>query len=757
MILQKYFRLFFIVLLLSGSSITVLAQPSASENPKPRRPKVGLVMSGGGAKGFAYIGLLKVLQEVGLEVDYIGGTSIGSIIAGFYAMGYSPDSMKAYIREQNWDDVLTDKIDRKYIAYEEKEFGDSYILALPISKKKISLQASMYEGQDVNLLLNHYFSAAYKKKDFRKLQTPFVCVATDLLTGEAVPMTSGYLPWAVRASMSIPGYFSTVKYNNRYLVDGGVVNNYPVDQVLKLGAQYIVGLDVQQGLIKSIDDLNTIPAVIDQLISFNRVKANEEGYKKTDLYINIPLKYKTMDFDSYDSIIAAGERVGREHYAELKKLADSLNAIEYKPLKKYDSRPLDSVYIDNLVVEGNKRISDTYFQNSFGKFEHSMVHIDDLEKEINIAYGTRFFSLISYEFRLNKNGGTDMIISVKEADPGYLAVGLHYNVDYSVGILLKGAFRNVVGKNTKLFANLIIGPNVFFRALFMKDNGKKPGYGAKIEIYSFGFDDYDGHDQIGRINFTNFKASVFGRSVINNKISFRIGGNYEYFRFKSKLKSEDIDSISNYNSYGNLYFAFNSDTRNRSYLSTRGSVSELRVEYVGPFSKDWVQDFFSNSLVFWLNYNQNIPMSKRWTFKTGVFLGGTYVKGLPASSDEPYLDYKVSPVQHWFYMGGLTPKNYVHGFQQFTGVKYMQRYGQYMAILRAKFQYNFYKKLYMTVRGDVGSVEWYVKDIFDPVNTVVGYGATISYDSFIGPVSVTAMGSNIYPGMSFFINIGFWF
>jgi len=744
-------------LLLSGFVFTTSAQNVPPENPKPKRPKVGLVMSGGGAKGFAYIGLLKVLQEVGLRVDYIGGTSIGSIIAGFYAMGYSPDSMVSYIRAQDWDAVLTDKIDRKYIAYEEKEFGDNYILALPINKKKITLQASMYEGQEVNLLLDRYFSAAYKKRDFNKLQTPFVCVATDLLTGEAVPLTKGYLPWAIRASMSIPGYFSTVKYDNRYLVDGGVVNNYPVEPVLKMGAKYIVGLDVQQGLVKSIDELQTIPAVIDQLISFHRVGANEEGYKKTNLYINIPMPYKTMDFDSYDSIIAIGEKVGREHYAELKSLADSLNAIEYRPLKKYDSKPLDSIYIDSVIVEGNKKVSDNYFENSFGRFSNSEVYIDDLETEIRIAYGTKFFSLISYEFRENKKGGTNLIITVTEADPGYLAVGAHYNGDYSVGILLNGTFRNLLGKNSKLFTDLIIGPNVFFRALYMKDNGAKPGYGAKIEIYSFGFNDYDGPDLIGRITFTNFKASVFGRSILKNRFSFRIGGNFEYFRFKSKLKSENIDSISNYNSYGNLYFAFNSDTRNRSYLSTKGSVSELRVEYVTPFSKNWVQDFFSNSLVFWLNYDQNIPLGKRWTFRPGVFLGGTYVRGLPVSSDKPHLDFKLSPAQHWFYMGGLTSKNYVHGFQQFTGVKFMQKYGQYMAVIRAKFQYNFYKKLYLTFRGDVGSTEWYVADIIDPVNLVVGYGATASYDSFIGPVELTVMGSNIYPGVSFFINIGFWF
>jgi len=321
-----------------------------------------------------------------------------------------------------------------------------------------------------------------------------------------------------------------------------------VEQVLKMGADYIVGLDVQSRAEKSIKDLNTIPAVIDQLIGFNRQRANQKGYKKTNLYINIPMKYKTMDFDSYDSIIAVGEKVGREHYTELKTLADSLNAIEYKPLKKYTSRPLDSIHIDSVLVEGNRKISNTYFENTFKKFRNSTVQIDDLETEIRIAYGTRFFALISYELRENDHGGTDLIIQVKEADPGYLSVGAHFNNDYSVGLLLNGTFRNIVGKNTKLFVNLVIGPNVFFRTLFMKDNGAKPGYGAKIEIYSFDFNDYDNTRKIGKITFTNFKVSAFARSVLRNRYSFRVGGNYEYFRFKSQYENnEEIDSISNYN------------------------------------------------------------------------------------------------------------------------------------------------------------------------------------------------------------------
>lgn len=724
-----------------------------------KRPSVGLVMSGGGAKGWAYIGLLKVMQEVGLEVDYIGGSSAGSIVGGMYALGYHPDTMLSIIRDINWDELMTDKIDRKYVNYEEKEFGDSYIMDFPVRNKKIGLKASLYEGQVINMMLNRIYSPAYNVHDFSDLPTPFLCIGTDLITGEAVVIDKGYLPMAIRSSMSIPAYFSPTLYEDKYLVDGGVVDNYPVLPVKNKGIDYIIGADLQSGNKKSIEELSTMTSVLDQIIGFNRVDANKIGYELTDLYIHFSMPYSMMSFNNYDSIIAIGEKVARDHYDELKALADSLNAIEYKPLKSYTAAPLDSIYIHNLIIKGNNKIHTSYFENSFGQFENSWVKFDELEDQIQLAYGSKFFTRLFYEFQADGEL-TNLVLNVKEADIGYLSVGAHYDTDYSVSLLLNGAFRNLVGRNSKIFTDLIIGPNPRFRGLYIKDNGAKPGYGGKLEIYSFGFNTYDDPNNLSAIteqwNFTNFKVSLFAQTILKNRHWFRIGGNYEYFRFKSKLEN-DADSISDYNSYANFYFSFNSDTRDRSYLATKGIYSELRFEYVTPISSNWVQQVFENSLVFWFNYNQSIPLSKRISIKPGVFLGGTYQKGYPVSSNQPSSTYKRPPVQHWFYMGGLSESRYVHGFQSFTGVKFSQKYGLYQAIIRLNLQYNFYKKLYVTLMSDFGANEWYLEDMIDSKNWVIGYGAKVSYDSFIGPVEVSIMGSNIYKDVSFFINLGYWF
>ena len=138
---------------------------------------------------------------------------------------------------------------------------------------------------------------------------------------------------------------------------------------------------------------------------------------------------------------------------------------------------------------------------------------------------------------------------------------------------------------------------------------------------------------VGRIFFTNYTASLFASSVIQNTYKFRAGATYEYFRFKSKLAGDLPDSLSNFNSYANLFLSFNSDSRDRPYLSSKGKKSELKAEYVLPLSKDWVDQFFSNSLVFWFNYKQWIPVSKKITFIPGIFLGATYSKNYPYSAD----------------------------------------------------------------------------------------------------------------------------
>ncbi|MBI9038801.1 MAG: patatin-like phospholipase family protein [Bacteroidales bacterium] len=710
-----------------------------------KRPSVGLVMSGGGAKGFAYIGLLKVIQEAGLRIDYIGGTSIGSIMAGLYAIGYAPDSIAKIIRSQNWDAIMQDKISRKYISFEEKAFGEKFIVSLPIKNKKIGLSASLFQGQNVNLMLNKYFSPAYNITNFNDLQTPFICIGTNLLNGDAVVLNKGYLPMAIRSSMSIPGYFSPTYYNGDYLVDGGVVDNYPVKQVKGMGAEIIVGLDVQSGLTKSIDKLNTITSVIDQIIAYHRVSANTEGYKLTNYYIPIKMQFGMMNFEDYDSIIAVGEKVGRKYFNKLKSLADSLNAIEFRPIKKYDTKPLDSVFVNKVIFRGYEKMPKNYFKNFFSESNNSYISFDEIERDINQMYGSGFFEHVFYKFE-QENDNNNLILDIKEADPGYLSGGLHYDSDYLGSLFVNGVFRNVFGKRSKLFAELVLGSNPRLKTLYIIDNGTKLGFGVKLDMFSFDFDDYEKDVKVNSLNFTNYKASVFLNSVFKNLYNFRAGFEYEYFRFKQRIGVDTLfTEFQKFSSYGTVFASLNADTRNRSLFPTKGFTSEVRFEYIMPLSKNVIKDLFTNSGIAYMKYEHYLKLSDKFVLNPGYFVGITM------KQDE------VVPVQHLFAAGGLNPNNYIATCVDFTGLHFIQTYGYYMEIARMKLRYNFMKKMYLTLRTDAGANVSEFEDMYDLKNLAFGYGITGSYDSFIGPIQLSVMGSNLNSGVMLFLNLGFWF
>lgn len=726
-----------------------IGNPVFSENKKSptkkKRPKIGLVLSGGGAKGFAYIGMLRVFQEVGLPIDYIGGTSIGSIMGGLYAIGYSPDEIQKIIEQQDWDAILKDDIPRKYIAYEEKEFFELSIISLPFEKKKVGINKSMYYGQQVNLMLNKYFSPAWNITDFSKLQTPFFCVGANLFNGKAEIIQSGYLPMAIRSSMSIPAYFSPTLYDGHYLVDGGIVNNYPAGPMKKQGAEFIIGGDVQSNLRTDIEELSSITGIINQIIFFHAEEANIEA----DSLININIKFKVpagmMDFTKYDTIIAYGENIARQHYNELKALADSLNAIEPRTIKEHNTKPLVSIDIVDVIYKGNKKLSDDYLDNYFDEFRNTRVNLDELGTVITSAYGTKFYKYISYKLEPREDGKANLIIELEEGSPGYISASIHYDVDYLGSIKVNGIFRNIFGNRSKLFSELVLGTNPRFRSLYLISNGVKPGFGIEVDMYNFSFDTYDNNIKQTGINISNIKSSAFVTSILSSQYSVRLGFEYEYFRFKQTVVVDSLNLLfEDFNSYGNAFIVFKADSRNKPYFATNGFIGEFKALYALTLSKGWSKSIFTNSFVMYLKLNNNVPISNKLTFKPGIFAGWTLRQNRP-------------PIQHWFGAGGLNDINYISTFVPFTGVAFVQKLGLYSAIARINLQYNVYKKIYLTFRSDLGAVEETLEDIFDTKNSMIGYGVTASYNSFIGPVEFSVMGSNINPSPSFFVNIGYSF
>ena len=714
----------------------------SQEARKSTDPRLGLVLSGGGAKGFAHIGAIRVFKEAGLQFDYISGTSMGSIFGSLYALGYHPDSMEKIVREQNWDFLMNDMIDRKYVPIEEKQNSDRFLMTFPIVEKKVKIKTGLHNGQMIDLLFAKYLSPAYKTQDFSKLSVPFLCIGTNLEDGSNVILDKGVLHKAVRASMSIPSYFTPVVIDGITLVDGGVINNFPVEEVKKRGADIIVGVDVQSGLMK-INEINSAIKVLDQVTSFYRISSNERAMNLTDFYIKPDLEgYDMMSFSDYDTLIKRGEDAARAQLPALKRLADSLNKIYPRQPRELNAKPLDSLFVTQLRYEGLKMVSKEFLDGALDIKPMSWVKLPDVDEAMKRAYGSGFFESINYYFLPNELG-VGLVFEITEASSGLFGVGIHYDSDYKVGLLLNATFKNVGIKGSKIFTDLNLGENPRFQALYLVDRGTRIGFGVKLTALNLDFNVYLKDDITDVFRFNLYNLSAFGQWTFRNTMRLRAGVAYETSSLNSGFNNPFLDKGFNGLLIPRIDWAI--DSYDKNYFSTRGHKLNVGIKYLFPVSPDANNLFDGRALIASFMYNKNFPMGKKNVLKAGASAGLTL-----KDSESP-------PLSHWFYLGGQASSNYLDGFVPFTGLKFVEQAGLYGFSLQMAWQYNIFSKFYIIPKADVGvlSVSW--EDFTEKPDFLVGYGVTLSYESFVGPVELTLMGGNRSGKLGTFINIGYWF
>lgn len=325
-----------------------------------QRKKVGVVLSGGGAKGAAHAKALKVIEEAGIPIDYIAGTSIGSLVGGMYASGYNADQIDSIMRHQNWKTLLMNKSERKSMRLSERQLKDRYMLTVKFNKNPFEIiEGGVLKGYNVAKLLTEITADTPDSIDFNDLKIPFACVATDVVTGEEVDMRSGVLAECMRASMAIPTVFAPVAKNGMVLTDGGTSNNYPVDLVRKMGADYVIGVDLAAVPLPA-SKLNTTQSIATQLLDLLCLKKHDENVANTDVYIKVNVKgYSASSFnnEAIDSLMARGEVAARAKWDELIALREKIGLTS--PVKAPEARPMpehmfDVVPLPSIYKDGNR-------------------------------------------------------------------------------------------------------------------------------------------------------------------------------------------------------------------------------------------------------------------------------------------------------------------------------------------------------------------------------------------------------------------
>lgn len=421
-------------LLLSLPPPATIAAPE--EKTAGERPRIGLALSGGGARGLAHVGVLKVLEENHIPVDMIAGTSAGAIIAGLYAMGLSAAEIETTILGIDWNDGFSDASERKYRAFRRKQDDLDILTTLQagINRNGVLLPKGLLQGQRLELLLKRITRGAERVHDFDQLPIPFRAIATNIETGERITLAGGDMARVLHASMAIPGVYAPVEIDGRLLVDGGLSSNLPIKAVRDMGAELIIAIDISTPLL-SADELTSVLSVAEQVSSLltRNTVAEELQYLSSDDTLIIPdLKgYSSADFDRTTDIIAIGEQATRSHLDRLSRYR--IDAGRYHDYRRKLGRlpPLTPV-IDALIIGTNSRLSQARLANYIRLRPGDRFDRAQLEEDISMLYGLGYFSRIGYQLDEDE-GQTSLLIDGQKKDwgPNYLRAGIAMTGDFS--------------------------------------------------------------------------------------------------------------------------------------------------------------------------------------------------------------------------------------------------------------------------------------------------------------------------------------
>ncbi|HSH52818.1 MAG TPA: patatin-like phospholipase family protein, partial [Bacteroidales bacterium] len=435
------------------------------------RPKIGLVLSGGAAKGIAHIGVLKILEEIGITPDYITGTSMGAVVGGLYALGYSAEEISELNQNADWEMLLSDRIPLNEVVFEEKTEYKRYIIGIPIRNYKFKLPSGVIEGQQLERFFAELMWPLPEQESYDSLPIPFHCIGVDLISGETIEFQSGNVVESIRASMSIPSIFAPESIDTMLFVDGGVFRNFPVDEVKNMGADYVIGVYVGFDEKVTKEDLFSLSDVLSRATVFYGIFDSKEQMQKTDLLIQPKLDgLGATDFTKSKRIELLGELSALEIQDELYRLTDSLN-LKKREIKKIDQP--EKIFIKEIKVVNNRPfVADRFIIKQSKIKEGSYITKEDLLKAMDYIYGTQYFRKVTYTLEKLDDDAYRLYFKVKESTRAFFNFAIHYNNQYGPGIITNLTLRNYLTTDSRATVTLNIAENPGARMNINKYWGK---------------------------------------------------------------------------------------------------------------------------------------------------------------------------------------------------------------------------------------------------------------------------------------------
>ncbi|GHC45470.1 patatin-like phospholipase family protein [Ulvibacter litoralis] len=555
-----------------------------SQEKEVKDLKVGVVLSGGGAKGLAHIGVLKAIEEAGIRVDYVGGTSMGAIVGGLYASGYSAKQLDSIFNVVDFNTLIQDDIPRSAKTFYEKDESEKYTLTLPFDDFQVGFPSGLSKGQNVYNMMSKLMAHVSTVNDFEKLPIPFFCVATNVETGKMVMLNKGYLPRAITASGALPSLFSPVVIDGMLLVDGGVVNNYPIDEVRAKGMDIIIGVDVQDGL-KDRTALQSAFDVLVQINNYRTVGDMVEKKGKTDIYIHPNIDdFSVVSFSDGRKIIESGVEASIVYKDKL----DSIAKLQLHPPKEEVTfRKRNSFYIDDVGITGNEKYSRAYVLGKLKLKTPSVVTYQDFSDGVNNLSATGNFQDIDYRLVPLEDDKYSIQFTLRENNSSMLLrLGAHYDNLFKSTALVNLTKKRLLTNNDIASFDLMLGDNLRYNFNYYIDKGFYWSIGLNSSYNYFEKDvaiDFvlpeltsEGSNQINRINleYGDFTNQLYVETLFRR--SFLLGGGIEhkFLNYLSETLGIDennkprtvFESTNYYSTYGFLKY----DTYDNSFFPKKG-------------------------------------------------------------------------------------------------------------------------------------------------------------------------------------------
>lgn len=733
---ESWLKFSLFVILLSGLSFYSRGQETVQNG---QRPKIALVLSGGGAKGFSHIGVLKVLEREGIPVDLIVGTSIGSLVGGVYALGYSAEDIESIARSQDWEVLLSDEVPRTLLSRNDQANHQRYLLSFPREEgSKLSLPQGVIRGQNVLNLFCGLAGNVPENADFLKFPIPYACIAADLETGKEVVLTNGFLPTAMFSSMAIPAAFQPSERDSLLLIDGGVVNNFPTDVAKRLGADIIIGVDIR-GNIYERNELNSINNVVGQLVKFFDHSKDSLKYALCDIMIRPDITgYSMTSFtnEAVDTLIRRGEEaaesvkdqlqeIKRKYRLERKKVPDSYVVAEKWPvtqLKFYGNRKLDIAFLrKNMVLE----IPGTYSWQ-------------EIKNSIDRLYGLGGFEKIYFSLSDNPKGKT-LNLHLKSRREFKYNLGFKANTTDAAALLLNTTLKNYGKVLGLLSVSAELSANPGLKIIAESNKFKIPTVGLAGDVKFQNYNIYEKGDKIVEADLFYSSGSLYFYQPFLNSFQAGLGLQEEYYRGDIFSKSDSPAITFNDMDYllTNAYAYLSFDNMDDFYFPSKGTNLYAEFSLLGNFKE---HSHLSPALL--LKMHHVFPVVSRT-----ALLFDLHGRAL---LDAEYPEVKITHV------GGESYSQYFNYHFPFVGLAPVTLAERYMLIGLTGVRFRMNKSQYASLLFNA-MYQSDDKSAFKGGHMIYGGGIKYAIRTMFGPVDVT-IGYSGYSGKpSFSANFGYWF